>query len=115
MTEIIVDTTILIDASNELPKALHYLDSLFEAHQASTHAHAAAEVLSGTRDSREQRRLLKMLRDFSLHHPNEQDSRSALNFLTRFHLSNNVGAACASPAAAGSNRRDCTAKISATQ
>lgn len=91
MTEIIVDTTILIDASNELPKALHYLHGLFASGHAATHAHAAAELLSGTRDSREQRRLLRMLQDFSLHHPTERDSQSALAFLTRFHLSNNLG------------------------
>jgi tRNA(fMet)-specific endonuclease VapC len=91
MTEIIVDTTILIDASNELPSALRYLHGLFISGNAGTHAQAAAELLSGTRDSREQRRLLKMLQSFSVHHPNEQDSKSALSFLTRFHLSNNLG------------------------
>jgi tRNA(fMet)-specific endonuclease VapC len=91
MDEVIVDTTVLIDASNEVPQALRYLNTLVSAGRASTHAQAAAELLSGTRDAKEQRRLLKMLKDFRLYHPNEQDSEDALKFLARFHLSNNLG------------------------
>jgi predicted nucleic acid-binding protein len=91
MTDVIVDTTILIDAANEFPKAVLYLNGLLTAGEAVTHVHAVAELLSGTRDSREQRQLLRMLRDIRIHHPNEHDSQAALEFLKRFHLSNNIG------------------------
>src|SRR5215216_3228539 len=91
MADTLVDSTIMIDATNQHPKALKYLEKLLLDNEAFTHGQVAAEVLSGTRNAREQRCLLKFLRQFTLLHPNEVDSQSALHFLTRFHLSHDLG------------------------
>ncbi|MCL2646209.1 MAG: PIN domain-containing protein [Phycisphaerales bacterium] len=90
MADILIDTTIAIDASNENAKALNYVRPLLNADQAFIHAQVVAEVISATRDAREQSRLLRFLRQFHLIHSNEADSNSALQFLTRFHLSHNL-------------------------
>jgi tRNA(fMet)-specific endonuclease VapC len=91
MPDTLVDATIIIDATNKHAKALRYLEKLLLGGNAFTHAQVAAEVISGTRDSREQSPLVKFLRQFKVVHPNENDSQSALHYLSRFHLSNDLG------------------------
>ena len=91
MPDILIDATILIDAANKHPKAVEYVTELLLADHALTHGQAAAEVLSGTRDSREQSRLIRFLRQFRLMHAGEIDSRAALQHLARFHLSHDLG------------------------
>ncbi|MGN6370432.1 MAG: PIN domain-containing protein [Phycisphaerae bacterium] len=91
MADTIVDTTILIDATNAHPKAVAYIRSLVLRAEALVHAQAAAELLSGTRDAKEQRRLVRFLRQFTFIHPNEADSAAALQFLLKFHLSHDLG------------------------
>ena len=55
--------------------------------EAITHAQVVAEVISVTRDSKEQAKLLKFLRPIQLLHANEADSQLALSHLANFHLS----------------------------
>ncbi len=91
MADTLIDATILIDATNKHRQALDYVEARLLAGEAVTHAQAAAELLSGTRDSREQARLLRFLRQFMLLHADEMDSQSALRYLMRFHLSHDLG------------------------
>ena len=91
MSDLLIDSTIMIDAANQHPRALHYVKKLLLAGEAFTHAQVAAEVLSGTRDSRELARLLRFLRQFVLLHASELDSQCALAYLARFHLSHDLG------------------------
>ena len=91
MADTLIDATILIDAANKHPKAVDYAEELLLAGEAFTHAQAAAELLSGTRDSREQARLMRFLRQFKFLHADEMDSQSALHYLIRFHLSHDLG------------------------
>jgi tRNA(fMet)-specific endonuclease VapC len=91
MSDTLIDATIMIDAANQHPKALNYIEKLLLAGEAFTHAQVAAEVLSGTRDARELTRLLRFLRQFMVLHASELDSQCALPFLTRFHLSHDLG------------------------
>ncbi len=91
MPDTLVDATIIIDATNKHAKALHYIENLLLGDHAITHAQVVAEVISGTRDSREQSRLMKFQRQFKLLYPNETDSGSAIHYLSRFHLSHDLG------------------------
>jgi tRNA(fMet)-specific endonuclease VapC len=91
MVDILLDATILIDASNSHQRALPYVDNLLLTHTATTHAQVAAEVLTVTRDSRELAQLQRFLRRFRLIHANEVDSQGALLYLARFHLSHDLG------------------------
>jgi len=91
MADILLDATILIDASNNHQRALPYVDNLLLTQSAATHAQVVAEVLTVTRDSRELAKLQRFMRRFNLLHANEADSQSALLYLTRFHLSHDLG------------------------
>jgi len=91
MADALIDATILIDATNNHPKARVYIETLLLAGEGYTHSQAAAELLSGTRDSREQSRLTKFLRQFHFLHPNEDDLQAALQNLLKFHLSHDLG------------------------
>ena len=90
MSDTLVDSTIVIDASNNHPRAVRYLDELILSGEAVTHAHVVAEVISVTRDAKEQTKLLKFMRRLRLVHGNELDSESGLKYLSRFHLSHEL-------------------------
>jgi predicted nucleic acid-binding protein len=90
MADTLVDSTIVIDASNNHPRAIRYLDGLILSGEAITDAHVVAEVISVTRDSKEQAKLLRILKRFRLLHGNEADSESSLKYLARFHLSHDL-------------------------
>jgi predicted nucleic acid-binding protein len=91
MADVLVDATIIIDATNNHPRAVRYIDDLVVSRSAFTHAQVAAEVITVTRDSKELARLQKFLRRFQLSHADENDSREAMVFLARFHLSHDLG------------------------
>jgi len=91
MGEVLVDSTVAIDASNNHSKAVAYVTRLLELEEGIVHAMVIAEVLSGTRDAREQARFLRFLRQFRVVHANEVDSEAAIKLLVALHLSHNVG------------------------
>ena len=91
MADTLVDATILIDATNNHPKAVRCVDELVLGKSAFTHAQVAAEVLMGTRDSKDQAKLQRFLRRFAMIHASEADSQSALLYLARFHLPHDLG------------------------
>ena len=93
MPDTLIDTTILVDAANKHPKALEYVGRIATC-RCGGNAWAGGErkcLVEGTRNAREQIRLLRFLRQFRFVHSNELDSTAALQFLTRFHLSHDLG------------------------
>ena len=90
MPDLLLDSSIVIDATNQHPRALLYVDGFIRSLSAAIHAVTFAEVIVGTRDSRELLRLQRFLRPFPLESPTLEDWPEALNFLAKFHLSHNV-------------------------
>ena len=91
MADILLDTTIAIDASNDNPRALAYVNSLLLANTACLHAQVVAEAIEGVRNLTELRKLRKFTSAFPILFPSEQISRHALDFLQAFHLSHEIG------------------------
>ena len=90
MPDLFIDSSIIIDATNEHPRALKYLNDLLNSGAPGIHAATYAEVIVGTRDARELHRLRRFLRPFALELPIPADWTSALGFLGRLHLSHDV-------------------------
>lgn len=91
MAETVVDSSVLIDYLRGRDPAREYLEALQSADDLATHIIVAAEVLTGTRDRREQDAVLHTLREFHMHVASEPDCSDALNSLTQFRLSHGVG------------------------
>jgi predicted nucleic acid-binding protein len=90
MPELLLDSSIVIDATNQHPRALFYVNGLIVSASAAIHAVTFAEVIVGTRDSRELFRLQRFLHPFPLEAPTPEDWPVALNSLAKFHLSHNL-------------------------
>jgi predicted nucleic acid-binding protein len=90
MPELFLDSSVVIDATNDRPEALVYINDLLLKGTAGIHSATFAEVIVGTRDARELFRLRRFLRPFAMESPTPEDWTPALNFLGRFHLSHNV-------------------------
>ena len=90
MPDLFLDSSIAIDAANEHPKALEYINDLLISGSPGIHAATFAEVIVGTRNARELFRLRRFLRPFAIENPTPDDWPSALEFLGRLHLSHDV-------------------------
>ena len=91
MIELLLDSTLVIDATNEQPAALAYIDDLLWKNTAmAIHAVTYAEVIVGTHDARELFRLRRFLKPFRIEYPTVEDWPNALNTLERLHLSHKV-------------------------
>ena len=90
MTEVLLDSSIAIDAANDCREALDYVRELLMADAVAIHAVTCAEVIVGTNDARELFRLRRFLRPFRIEYPTVEDWPDALNFLGHLHLSHKV-------------------------
>ena len=91
MIELLLDSTLVIDATNDHPDALAYIDDLLWKNTAmAIHAVTYAEVIVGTHDARELFRLRRFLKPFHIEYPTVEDWPDALNFLSHLHLSHKV-------------------------
>jgi predicted nucleic acid-binding protein len=91
MPDVLVDSSVIIDHLRGRPQATSYLANLESSGALATHAVVVAEVLSGARDSREQRDIDQLFQHFSLLTVSEADSRDSLTLLRQFRLSHGVG------------------------
>ena len=91
MSDLLIDTTIIIDALKEHAGAVEYLDHLLRNGPALTHGMVAGEVIEGTRDAKDLIRSRRFLRAFNVIHASEADSAAAIESLSRVHLSHGVG------------------------
>ncbi|MCL2639394.1 MAG: PIN domain-containing protein [Phycisphaerales bacterium] len=92
MTEVLLDSSIVIDATNNHPDALDYVNEFLwtNVNAVAIHAFTFAEVIVGTHDARELFRLKRFLRPFRIEYPTVDDWPDALNFLGHLHLSHKV-------------------------
>ena len=90
MAELFIDSSVIIDATNDHLDALEYVNDLLGAGKSGIHAATFAEVIVGTRDARELFRLRRFLRPFEITNPAPEDWARALEFLGRLHLSHDV-------------------------
>ncbi|HVX84014.1 MAG TPA: PIN domain-containing protein [Phycisphaerae bacterium] len=86
----LIDSSVVIDAAKDHPEALAYVRQSLLAGSAALHAVTLAEVIVGTRDSRELFRLRRILRPFDVEYPVVPDGTLALEYLGRLHLSHDV-------------------------
>lgn len=90
MPDLFLDSSIVIDATNDHPDALEYIHRLLISGSAGIHAATFAEVIVGTRNARELFRLRRFLRPLGIEYPVPEDWPPALDFLGRFHLSHDI-------------------------
>ncbi len=90
MSDLLIDSSIIIDASNQHRRALSFIRDALTSQTCAIHAVTFAEVIVGTRDSRELFRLRRFLRPFILESPIPEDWPVALDHLARLHLSHDV-------------------------
>jgi tRNA(fMet)-specific endonuclease VapC len=90
MADVLLDSSIVIDAANEHKAALEYVNGLLISGSPGIHAITFAEVIVGTRNSRELLRLRRFLRPLVTEYPIPEDWPVALEYLGRLHLSHDV-------------------------
>lgn len=90
MPDLLLDSSIMIDASNEHPRAVDYVNDLLISGAPGIHAATFAEVIVGTRNARELFRLRRFLRPFTIEYPTAADWAHAFDYLGRLHLSHDV-------------------------
>jgi predicted nucleic acid-binding protein len=88
---LLIDSSILIDHPRGRTEAKSFLLSLRASGNLQTSAVAAAEVLIGARDLREQREIDRLLADFHIEHIDPADCAVSLDLLRRHRLSAGVG------------------------
>ncbi len=90
MPDLLLDSSVVIDATNAHPQALEYVNDLLTSGPPGIHAVTFAEVTVGTRDSRELFRLRRFMRPLAIEFPTPQDWTLALEYLGPLHLSHGV-------------------------
>ena len=90
MPDLLIDSSIIIDATNDHPRALVYINELLTSGTPGIHSATFAEVIVGTRDARELFRLRRFLRPFAVEYPTPQDWLPTLDLLGQLHLSHDV-------------------------
>ncbi len=90
MPDLLLDSSIVVDATNDHPRALEYINDLLISGSPGLHAATYAEVIVGTRNARELFRLRRFLRPFAIENPTPDDWPPTLEFLGRLHLSHDV-------------------------
>lgn len=87
---VLVDTDILIDISRGVVEALTALDQLELEYELTVSVITQMELVVGCRNKTELRALAQFLRRFVILPVNEDVSRAAVNFLTRYRLSHGL-------------------------
>ena len=90
MSSGILDSSVLIDVLRSHPPAVAFLGKVAAGGAPATHVMAAAEVLAGTRDKKEQAVVESFLTSFQVLSPSEADGLSALEWYKQFRLSHGV-------------------------
>ncbi len=91
MSNIIVDSSILIDFLRGRSEAVAFISAPPAGQKITLHVVVAAELLQGVRDAREQRSIDGFLLKYPLLTLSESDSLTALDLLRRFRLSHGIG------------------------
>ena len=87
---ILIDTDVMIDALRRYEPAVRWLDSLGSA-VVGLPGLVAMELLQGSRDREEQRRVKAMLRPYRLYWPNADDCERAYADFSAHRLSHGLG------------------------
>jgi predicted nucleic acid-binding protein len=90
MIDLLLDSSIVIDAANQQARAVAYIRESLVARFPAIHTITFAEVIVGTRNGRELFKLQRFLRPFTLEYPTIEDWPIAIDHLSRLHLSHNV-------------------------
>jgi len=90
MSDVLIDTSVLVDFLRGREGAVAFLDSQRASAGLATHVIVAAELLAGARDAREQSAIDSFLAAFSLAIPDAADALRALDLYRQFHLSHGV-------------------------
>jgi predicted nucleic acid-binding protein len=85
----IIDSNIVIDLLRNLPQAVQWQQSLQRQNLAITPI-VWMEVVEGAGNTIEQNKALRLMRQFSIEHPNEDDNNWAILQFGRFHLSHRI-------------------------
>jgi predicted nucleic acid-binding protein len=87
---ILLDTDIMVDVMRRHVPAVNWLGSL-GSERVGIPGLVAMELLQGCRDRREQQRVEKVLRPFSLYWPDRADCARAFDDFAAHHLARNIG------------------------
>jgi len=88
---LLIDSSIFIDHLRGRREASEFLLFVRAAVGLQTSTVVAAEILTGARDTREQREIDRLLADFQIHHLEPADCVTALDLLRRHRLSGGIG------------------------
>jgi tRNA(fMet)-specific endonuclease VapC len=91
MSDLLLDSTVVVDYLRGRTPAVDYLDLINRADVPMTHIVVVAEVIRGARDRRELGSIQTTLAPFKVLAPNEADAISSVDLLTRFRLSHGIG------------------------
>jgi predicted nucleic acid-binding protein len=87
---ILLDTDVMVDILRGFEPAIAWLNSLDEE-EIGVPGLVAMELLQGSQNSREQRRLEKELEVYELYWPATEDCNRALETFASYRLSDNIG------------------------
>lgn len=91
MSNLLIDTTVVVDYLRGLTVAVHYLDQLKLSAIPVTHTVVVAEAVAGARDLRDLRFIEGFLAPFQILRFDESDADVSIDLLKRFRLSHGVG------------------------
>jgi predicted nucleic acid-binding protein len=91
MSNLLIDTTVVVDYLRGLKDAVDYLDQLKAAAVPTTHTVVVAEVVTGARDLNNLRSIEGFFAPFQIHRPDESDADLSIDLLKAFRLSHGVG------------------------
>jgi predicted nucleic acid-binding protein len=91
MSEIVVDSSVLIDYLRGRRRATEYLDRLRTEGSLATHVVAVAEVLAGSRNQQEQNEIERLFEGFVVVPIEEQDSIQSVALFKEYRLAYGVG------------------------
>lgn len=89
VTDAILDTSILIDLLRAYPPAAEWFSGRGRLRLAITPV-VWMETVQGATDSARRAQAIRLLRQFRIEHPTEDDNRWAMRQAARFHLSHNI-------------------------
>lgn len=90
VSDVIIDTDILIDVSRQVAKAVNFLQTLEQQSSVGINSVTQMELLIGCRNKTEQRHLETFLRRFQIIRLNEVISDTAIKLLQQYRLSHGL-------------------------
>jgi predicted nucleic acid-binding protein len=89
VSDAVLDTSVLIDLLRGFPPASEWFESRGRRRIAITPV-VWMETVQGARDAARRSQAIRLLRQFHVEHPTEDDNRWAMRQIARFHLSHGV-------------------------